>query len=40
MKRKFVEWGPSVGPTNLVGRSFTTPTDPRTVEEPKDKIHT
>jgi len=40
MKMKFVEGGPYVGPTNLVGRSFTTPTDPKTVEEPKNKSHT
>jgi len=40
MKMKFVEGGPSVGLTNLVGRSFTTPTDPKTVEESKDKNHT
>jgi len=40
MKRKFVEGGPSTRPTNLVRRSFTTPTDPKTDEEPKEKIHT
>lgn len=40
MKRKFVERGPSVGLTNLIARSFTTPTGPRIVEEPKDKVHT
>jgi len=40
MNMKFVEGGPSDGPTNLVGRSFTTPTSPKTVEEPKEKIHT
>jgi len=39
MKRKFVEGGPSVGPTNHAGRSFTTPTDLRIVDELKDKIH-
>jgi len=40
MKRKFVEGGPSVEPTNLISRSFTTPTNPKTIEELKDKIHT
>ena len=35
-----MEEGPSVGPTNLVERSFTIPTSPKTVEEPKDKVHT
>ena len=40
MRRKFVEGGPSTGSTNLVGRSFTTPPGPKTVKEPKDKIHT
>jgi len=40
IKRKFVEGGLSAGPTNLVRRSFTTPTNPKTVEEPKDKVHT
>ena len=42
MKRKEGSSGrgtPSVGLTNLVGRSFTTPTDPKTVEESKDKVH-
>jgi len=40
MKKKLVHEGPSVGPTNLTGRSFTTPTGPRTADEPKDKIQT
>jgi len=40
IKRKFAEGGPSTAPTNLVGRSFTTLTDPKIVEEPKDKIDT
>jgi len=40
MKRKFVEGGPSAGLTNLVRRSLTIPTNPRIVEEPKNKIHT
>jgi len=40
MKRKFVEGGPSVGPTHLVRKSFTTLTGPRTVKESKDKIYT
>ena len=40
MKRKFVEGGLSTRSTNLVGRSFTTPTSPKTVEQPKEKIHT
>jgi len=40
MKRKLSGWRLSVGLTNLVGRSFTTPTGFKTVEEPKDKIHT
>jgi len=40
MEKKFVERGSPARPTNLVGRSFTTPTDPKTVEESKEKIHT
>ena len=40
MRRKLGEVGPSVGPINLVGRSFIIPTGPNTVEEPKDKVHT
>jgi len=38
--KKFVKEGPSIGPTHPTGRSFTTPTGPRTVKELKDKIHT
>ena len=38
-KKKWVEGGPSIGPGNLVGKSFIHPTDPRTVEEPR-AIHT
>ena len=37
-KRKFIEGGPSVVPTNLVGRSFTSPPNPKTTEETKDKV--
>ncbi|XP_068497862.1 putative disease resistance protein At4g19050 [Phaseolus vulgaris] len=39
MKRKWVEGGPSGGPSNPVGKFFINPTDPRTVEELK-AIHT
>ena len=37
MKRKLVEGGPFVMLTNLVGRSFTSPPNPRAVEETKEK---
>jgi len=40
MKKKLVEGGPSVMPTNLIGRSITSPPNPRTIEETKDKIPT
>jgi len=40
MKKKLVEGGPSVVPTNRVGRSITSPLNPRTIEEIKDKIPT
>jgi len=40
MKRKLIEGGSSVVPTNLVGRSFTSPSNPRNVEETKDKAPT
>jgi len=30
MKRRFIEGGPFAVPTNLVGRSFTSPPDPKT----------
>jgi len=35
-----VEGGPSVGPTNVVGRSYTSPPNPRPIEETKDKVLT
>jgi len=37
MKRKLIEGGSSVVPTNLVGRSFTSPPNPITVEETKNR---
>jgi len=37
MKRKLVEGGPSVVLNNLVSTSFTSPPNPRAVEETKDK---
>jgi len=40
MKRKFLEGKPSARLTNLFDRSFTTPIDPKTIEEPEDKVHT
>jgi len=39
-RMRMKSWGSSAGPTNLVGRSFTTLTNPKTVEELKDKVHT
>jgi len=38
MKKKLVEWGPSVVPINFVGRSFTSPPNSKAIEETKDKI--
>ena len=38
MERKFVEGGPSVVPTNLVGRSFTSPPNLKTAEETKVNV--
>jgi len=40
MKKKLVEGGPSIVLTNLVDRSFTSPLNPRAVEETKDKAPT
>jgi len=40
MKKKLVEGGPSVVPTNLVGRPITSPLNSRAIEETKDKIST
>jgi len=40
MKKKLAEGGPSAGPTNVVGMSYTSPTNPRSVEETKDKAPT
>jgi len=37
MRKKLVEGGSSVGPMNVVSRSFTSPPNPRAVEETKDK---
>ena len=39
-KKKLMEGGPSTGPTNVVGRSFASPSHPRPVEETRDKILT
>jgi len=39
MKRKWMEGGPFVGPSNLAGKSFIHPTGLRTIEEPR-AIHT
>jgi len=36
--KKFVEGEPSAGPTNVVGRSFTTTARPKAIGEPKDKV--
>jgi len=36
MKKKLMEGGPSTGPTNVVGRSFTFPPNSRPVEETRD----
>jgi len=40
MKKKLMEGRPSTGPTNVVGRSFTSPPNPRPVEDTRDKIPT
>jgi len=40
MKKKLVEEGPSVGPTNVFDRSYTSPPNPRPVEETRDKVPT
>ena len=40
MKKKLMEEGPSTGPTNVVGRSFTSPPNPRPVEDTRDKVPT
>jgi len=40
MKKKLVEGGPSAGPTNVVGRSYTSFPNPRPIEETKDKVPT
>jgi len=37
--KEIMEGGPLVESTNLVGRSFTTPVGPKTVEEPKKDSH-
>ena len=39
-KKKLMEGGPSTGPTNVVGRSFASPSHPRPVEETRDKTPT
>ena len=39
MKKKLMEGGPSAGPTNVVGRSYTSPPNPKPVEETSDKVH-
>jgi len=38
--KKLVERGPSVDPTNQVGRSFATVVGPQTEREPKNKVLT
>jgi len=40
MKKKLMEGGPSVGLTNVVGRSYTSPPNLRPVEEMRDKVPT
>ena len=40
MKKKLLEGGPSIGPSNLVGRFYTSPPNPKPVEETKDKAPT
>jgi len=40
MKNKLMEGGPSTGSTNVVGRSFTSPPNPRPAEDTRDKIPT
>jgi len=40
MKRKLIEEGPSIVPTNLVGKSVTSPPNSRAIEETKDKAPT
>ena len=38
MKKKLGEGGPSVVPTNVVGRSYTSPPSPRPAEGTRDKV--
>jgi len=40
MKKKLVEGEPSAGPNNVVSRSYTSPPNPRPVEETRDKVPT
>ena len=40
MKKKLMEGGLSTGPTNVVGRSFTSPPNLRPLEETRDKTPT
>jgi len=40
IRKNLVEGGPSARPTNVVGRSYTSPTNPRPVEETRDKAPT
>ena len=40
MKKKLMEGGSSTRPTNVVGRSFTSPPNPRSVEDTRDKVPT
>ena len=40
MKKKLMEGGQSAGPTNVVGRPYTSPPNPRPVEETRDKVPT
>jgi len=40
MKKKLMEGGPSARPTNVLGRSYTSPPNLRLVEETRDKVPT
>jgi len=40
MKKKMMEGGPSAGPTNVVDKSYTSPPNPRPLEEIRDKVST
>jgi len=40
MKKKLTDGGPCAGPSNVVGRSYTSPPNLRSVEETRDKVPT